>query len=96
MPYSNNSLKSYILGYVRNRYPEWVHKGTIGREAVLSWGYENENMGRRCRDLVKEGKLEVKLEKEKGVRCAWYRWIPPKIETEAEHIESLARQGVFG
>lgn len=45
------TLKNRITEYCRQRPFEWVHKGTIGRLAVLEWGYENENAGRRCREL---------------------------------------------
>lgn len=59
------SLKSQILEYCRQHPFEWVHKGVLGRLAVLEWGYENENMGRRCRELVDEGRL-ARRENEKG------------------------------
>lgn len=51
------SLKNIIAEYTKSQYPKVVHKGEIGRKAVLEWGYENENAGRRCRELVKDGVL---------------------------------------
>ena len=59
------SLKSKILDYCRQHPFEFVHKGTLGKLAVVSWGYENENMGRRCRELEEAGLLR-RGEDEKG------------------------------
>jgi len=73
------SLKNIILNHLKSEYPNWVDKGKLGKLAVNEWGYENENLGRRCRDLMKEGLIEVKYEPNKqGIRCAVYRWLPPK------------------
>ena len=84
-----NSLKNYIYQHLKAHAGEWVHKGVLGRLAILEWGYENENMGRRCRDLVKEGLIEVDYQK----GCAVYRWIPPvpksAPEKEKEMFEHL-------
>lgn len=74
MTYSNNSLKKRIFNYVKARYPSFVHKGELGR-AAISWGFENENMGRRCRELVKSGHFETKYEKGlNGTICVLYRY----------------------
>ena len=54
------TLKSHILQYCKERPNEWVHKGVLGKLAVNVWGYENENMGRRCRELENAGLLEVR------------------------------------
>lgn len=59
------SLKHQIYNHIKGRYPEVIHKGEIGRKAILEWGYENENAGRRCRDLVKEGSIKP-IYNEKG------------------------------
>lgn len=93
-----NSLKNYILQYTRSKYPEWIPKGEIDRRAINEWGFLTENCGRRCRELVREGKLEVKLEKGKGgARCAWYRYILPEPPKEGLVREmELAKLGVFG
>jgi hypothetical protein len=53
------SLKSKIYEYVKSQYPQVVHKGEIGKKAILEWGYENENAGRRCRELEEAGKIEA-------------------------------------
>lgn len=68
------SLKSKILDYLKQEYPRIVHKGEIGRKAVLEWGYENENAGRRCRELENEGVI-LKVPNEKHE--AQYQWIAP-------------------
>lgn len=71
---SNMSLKKQILEYLKVK-KDWVHKGELGRKAVLEFGFENENMGRRCRELENAGVIERKLEKnpKTGVWEAWYR-----------------------
>ena len=69
------SLKEIIYNHIKSEYPKIIHKGIIGRKAVLEWGYENENAGRRCRDLVAEGKI---LKVENAKHEAQYQWIPPK------------------
>lgn len=45
------SLKNKITEYLKQEFPRVVHKGELGKKAVLEWGYENENLGRRCREL---------------------------------------------
>ena len=96
---SNNSLKGYILGYVRSKYPDFVHKGEITKKAAVEWGFMTENAGRRCRELVREGKFEYTYEKAKsGARCVLYKWIPPeepKGEIPEEVRSSLVAQGVL-
>lgn len=65
------SLKLLITDYCRANWPNFVHKGTLGRKAILEWHYENENLGRRCRELENEGKLEKRIIK----GCVEYRYI---------------------
>jgi hypothetical protein len=65
------SLKSKIYEYVKSQYPQIVHKGVIGAKAVMEWGYENENAGRRCRELEEDGKIEVYYQNGQ----AGYKWI---------------------
>jgi len=72
------SLKNTILQYLKAEYPRTVHKGEIGRKAVLEWGYENENAGRRCRELKNENLIAVDYD-EKG--AAMYRYIDREEET---------------
>ena len=80
------SLKSTIVEYLKSRYPETIHKGTLGRLSVCEWGYENENMGRRCRELQNEGVIE-RIPNLKGE--VQYRWIPEEnrgiINTNETH-----------
>lgn len=74
------SLKSLILNLLTERYPNYVHKGEIGRKAVLDWGFENENCGRRCRELENEGKIEADYNS-KG--CVLYRL---KVEKQQANL----------
>lgn len=69
------SLKNFITEYLKEK-AIWVHKGELGRKAVLEWGFENENMGRRCRELENTGVIERELRKNPntGVWEAWYRY----------------------
>lgn len=67
------SLKSKILNYLKEEYPRIVHKGEIGRIAISDWKYENENAGRRCRELENE-KLILRVLDSK--RQAQYQYIP--------------------
>jgi hypothetical protein len=69
------SLKEIALNYIKSQYPKIVHKGEIGKLAVNEWGYLNENVGRRLRELQNSGAIEV-IYNEKHE--AQYRWIPPK------------------
>ena len=59
------SLKQKILTYLEGK--EFVHKGELGRLAVLEWGYENENLGRRCRELENEKKIVKRLNDKREV-----------------------------
>lgn len=59
------SLSKIILEHLKKNYPQVIHKGELGRLAVNQWGYENENMGRRCRELVNKGLIE-RIENKKG------------------------------
>lgn len=70
------SLKNRILAYVMSKFPAIIHKGLILRISSNDWGYESENAGRRCRELVKEGRIE-NVPDEKG--RARYRYLPPKL-----------------
>jgi hypothetical protein len=59
------SLRNKIIEYLKVEYPRIVHKGDLGKLAVLNWGYENENLGRRCRELEDESLIK-RFEDEKG------------------------------
>jgi hypothetical protein len=96
MNYSN-SLKRTIYNYLKSKYPESVHKGEIGKKAI-EWGYENENAGRRCRELCKEGYIERELVKSlSGPKCVIYRWKPPVVieQSPEERVRELAQMGIF-
>lgn len=94
MTYSN-SLKNYAYQYLKSQFPNWVHKGVIGRLAVEEWGYLNENVGRRLRELQNDGRIEVRYVKSLGgARCAEYRWNPPEpLKVGEERLVELARAG---
>lgn len=79
------SLKAKITEYLRQEYPRVVHKGEMGKLAILEWGYENENMGRRCRELENEGVIE-KIPNAKGE--AQYRY-KKEVSEKVKQIISL-------
>ena len=68
------SLKQNIISYLTEKQT-WVHKGELGRKAVLEWGFENENMGRRCRELENAGIIIAELRKnpKTGINEVWYK-----------------------
>lgn len=75
------SLKTKILEYLKSKYPLEIHKGELGRKAVIDWGYENENMGRRCREMVKERLISPVYKKnpKTGITETWYKFIDSKL-----------------
>ncbi len=85
------SLRNKIIEYLQSKWPEVIHKGELGRIAVNDWGYENENMGRRCRELEEEGIIK-RIYDQKG--RAMYQYIPTvKVEIKREEKEP---QRLFG
>lgn len=60
--------KARCLIYLRARQPAWINKGEIERQAV-EWGCFGDTIARRLRELVNEGRADVK--KINGV--AYYR-----------------------
>jgi len=82
-------LKKLILKHLENNYPTWIHKGELGRLAVNEWGYENENMGRRCRELVTAGLIE----KDPNSIEAIYRYIPKKSDDLT--IQRMREEALF-
>lgn len=64
------SLKKEIYDCLKARSPEFVHKGELGKKAVMEWGFLNENAGRRRRELCDEGLIEKEIRK----GCVWYRF----------------------
>lgn len=89
------SLKSRIIEYCKQRPFEWVHKGTLGRLAVTEWNYENENLGRRCRELETAGILEVRYTngqaeyKYKGIMQRIAPEKPPEKPQEPKQISLI-------
>lgn len=73
------SLKDKIFQYLKDQSPRIVHKGEIGKLAVLEWGYENENAGRRCRELATAGLIK-RIENEKGE--VMYQYLAPEKKKE--------------
>ena len=85
------SLKHIIYNYLQREYPRIVHKGEIGRKAILEWGYENENAGRRCRELEESGQIK-KVPNEEGE--AQYQWIAPE-EKKRTTLFSITHQSAI-
>ncbi len=54
------SLKDRLLKYVRSIYPNEIAKGELDRIVMLNTKYVPENVGRRMREMVNEGLLEVR------------------------------------
>ena len=73
------SLKKKILDYIKSQYPNAVHKGELGRLAVNQWGFLNENMGRRCRELENEGYIMASYNEKREVS---YKYIPQAMQPE--------------
>lgn len=87
-----NSLKNYAYQHIKMKFPETVHKGELEKMAD-EWGFEHENIGRRCRELWRSGLIErVLVKSKKGVWCAAYRWLPPTPKSpEEQEKESQLR-----
>lgn len=66
------SLKSQIKQHLKDCYPGVVHKGELGKKAVNEWGRENENMGRRCRELENEGEIIRVLNKKNAAQYQYH------------------------
>lgn len=52
------SLSVKIYNHLKENYPSVIHKGELRKLAVNEWGFENENMGRRCRELENKGLIK--------------------------------------
>jgi hypothetical protein len=79
---NNMSLKQKILTYLEGK--EFVHKGELGRLAVLEWGYENENLGRRCRELENEKKIVKRLNDKREVM---YKIAPQDTQADLKPVK---------
>ena len=67
------SLSERIERYLRLK-GEWICGGEIQKLAAQI-NFEPQNAGRRCRELVSDGILEVEYRKsERGAKVAWYRY----------------------
>ncbi len=82
-------MKTSLSKKIAQRLKEvggWVHKGQIESRAK-EWGYLGETGGRRCREMVEDGILEVKQENGSD----WYRYIPQeKVYNKVEIIGNKA------
>jgi hypothetical protein len=88
------SLKQIALNYI-NDYKGWVSKGELCRLAQEE-GYSPENICRRCRELVNEGKIDVSYYKgKKHQTLARYAKLgedtptPPKQKVEITIINGV-------
>ncbi len=56
------SLKQRLVRHLRNDPEKWVHKGDLERESLLA-GYLASNCARRLYELVKDGYIESRIDK---------------------------------
>ena len=86
------SLKNRIANFLL-RKEEWVASGFL-QELAQQNGYTSpQNTGRRCRELVEEGILEVEYRK----NHAWYRHLQgrvpiPKVEAPKPMFREIIRE----
>lgn len=84
MPPKKRTLRSRIITYIKNQ-GDWVASGEIQRLA-LEAGYTAQNAGRRCREAVEDGILQVEYRKPRN--HAFYRYIPQsKTTTDIQLVE---------
>ena len=70
-----SSLKRRLSNYLRARSNVWINKGTLS-DLGSSAGFLGETVGRRLRELQREGILEVRP----GQGCNEYRYrLKPNI-----------------
>jgi hypothetical protein len=95
MYHSKYALKYRLAGYLRDVFPAWVPKGDLEKMAV-EWKYLNENSGRRLRELVRSGIIEVQYVKgQHGAKCAEYRYIMPIPKTVEEREIDVLKQLIW-
>ncbi len=75
------TLKSAIIEYARIRN-EWINGGEFERLAD-KMHFKASNAGRRCRELVKSGLFERRLNEQ---RCVEYKFINPVVEIIKEKL----------
>ena len=86
------TLINIIFKYIQSKYPLTVHKGQIEmyifeKKLKEELNFEIEHVGRRCRDLVKQGQIERITNEDRTVS---YRYIPQKlnvIEPKREQVK---------
>lgn len=67
------SLKNRILRYYQKNRTVWIPGTELERIVMQETTFVASNASRRCRDLVKEGKLERRLVVRNGKLLAEYR-----------------------
>lgn len=65
------TLKQFILEYLKEAYPNIVHKGELDKLGINEWGYESETVGRTCRTLENKGIIKRYLDS-KGMAMYQY------------------------
>lgn len=84
------SLKNRIANYLQKK-EDWVASGRIQELAQADYR-SPQNAGRRCRELVEEGILEVEYRK----GHAWYRYRlgkpVPKVEPPKPSFREIKRE----
>lgn len=71
-------IKNMIMQYLEEK-KDWVFGGVIEDHIGLSVGSKASNVSRRCRELVREGKLDRQIVSVEGLRVVQYR-VRPKLE----------------
>jgi hypothetical protein len=66
------SLKSKLFTHLVEKYPAWVHGGSLERYA-MELGFMASNASRRCREMAKSGTIEHRYNERHEVE---YRFIP--------------------
>ncbi len=57
------SLTERLEIWFGKRQNDWIHSGDLQRIVSQTTAYMPSNVSRRCREMVEDGKLEVKYEK---------------------------------
>lgn len=67
-----DTLKARTIDYLRRR-GGWVSNGELQRIVATKTKYTPQNLGRRLREAVNDGDLDVEYRTENGVQHAWYK-----------------------
>ena len=81
-----NSLKNYVLQFIKGKYPEWVNGGEVERLA-LDEKYKASNASRRLRELHNEGRLERRINPDN--KSVEYLWKVPLVLPREEEEKRL-------